>query len=200
MPSAAASMHRSSDIPLVAGVGLRLGRRLGIDPWWVRGGFVAATLLGGFGIPVYVIAWLLLPEEHGVGRRLRTGRAAVEVALGAGLLVAALLLTLRATGFWFSDALTFPAVLVAAGGALIWRTSQSAPPSSPEATTASPRARPQTAERASAPAGPRRSSRARASASRSSSPPRSSSSRRPARSAPRATSRSPRSSSSSRSP
>jgi signal transduction histidine kinase/phage shock protein PspC (stress-responsive transcriptional regulator) len=148
MPSAAASMHRSSDIPLVAGVGLRLGRRLGIDPWWVRGGFVAATLLGGFGIPVYVIAWLLLPEEHGVGRRLRTGRAAVEVALGAGLLVAALLLTLRATGFWFSDALTFPAVLVAAGGALIWRTSQSAPPSSPEATTASPRARPQTAERA----------------------------------------------------
>jgi signal transduction histidine kinase len=143
---ASSTIRRTSGRALVAGVGLRLGQRLGVDPLWVRLGFVVATLLGGFGIPVYVIAWLLLPDEEGVAPRLRTGRAAVEVALGAGFLVAALLLTLRATGLWFSDALTFPAVLVAAGGALIWRTSQSSPPAQPQ--TASPRARPQTAERA----------------------------------------------------
>jgi signal transduction histidine kinase len=144
MAGHAPSMHRTSNIPLVAGVALRLGRRMGVDPLWVRLGFVGATLLGGFGVPVYLVAWLLLPEEEGAGPRLRTGRAAVEVAIGAGLLVAALLLTLRATGLWFSDALTFPAVLVAAGGALIWRTSQSSPPGEAgPAERPSPRARPE---------------------------------------------------------
>jgi signal transduction histidine kinase len=146
MPGDAPSMHRTSEIPMVAGVALRLGRRLGVDPLWLRLGFVAATLLGGFGVPVYVVAWLLLPDEPGTQPRWRTGRAAVEVALGAGLLVAAILLAVRATGLWVSDALTFPAVLLAAGGALIWRTSQSSPPG--EEATGSPRARPQTAERA----------------------------------------------------
>jgi two-component sensor histidine kinase len=58
-------------------------------------------------------------------RRIRTGRAAVEVGLGAGLLVLSALLAMRGLGLWFSDAIAWPLVLIAAGGALLWRQSQS---------------------------------------------------------------------------
>jgi signal transduction histidine kinase len=57
-------------------------------------------------------------------RSLRGGRAAIEVGLGVGLLLLSVLLTFRELGLWFSDAIVWPAVLIAAGGALIWRQSQ----------------------------------------------------------------------------
>ncbi len=50
-------------------------------------------------------------------------RGSVEVALGAALLALSLLLTLRATGAWFSDAIVWPFVLIVAGTALLWRRS-----------------------------------------------------------------------------
>ena len=60
-------------------------------------------------------------------RTARNRRAALEVGLGVGCLVVALLLTFREAGLPFSDALTWPFVLVAAGGALIWRQSVGRP-------------------------------------------------------------------------
>ena len=75
----------------------------------------------------YGLGWLLIPAgDSGPARvRIRTGRAAVEVALGTGLLLLAVLLTFRELGVWFSDAVVWPLVLIAAGGALIWRQSMS---------------------------------------------------------------------------
>ena len=56
-------------------------------------------------------------SAHGApARRLAAGRGGVEVALGAGLLLLSLLLALRELGWWFSDAIVWPVVLVAAGG------------------------------------------------------------------------------------
>ena len=99
----------------------------------MRLAFVAATVFGGFGIPIYALLWVLVPDDGMATRgprRLRTGRGAVEVAVGAGLLVIATLLAIRATGSpLFSDLIVWPTALLVAGGALIWRTSQSkAPP------------------------------------------------------------------------
>jgi signal transduction histidine kinase len=45
------------------------------------------------------------------------------VALGAGLLLLSLLLTLRALGVWMSELVVWPVVLVTVGGALLWRES-----------------------------------------------------------------------------
>jgi signal transduction histidine kinase len=47
----------------------------------------------------------------------------MQVGAGVGLLLLAILLTFRELGLWLSDAVTWPLVLVAAGGALIWRQS-----------------------------------------------------------------------------
>ena len=91
----------------------------------VRLAFVVATAVGGFGLGAYLLGWILIPPGGSArGRsRLPTGRAAVEVALGTGLLLVAVLLTFRGLGIWFSDAVVWPLVLIASGGALLWRQS-----------------------------------------------------------------------------
>ena len=154
MASTARPLQRSPD-RVVAGVAAGLAARLGVDAIWVRVAFVLTTLTGGLGVPLYALGWLAMPRAHGaIARRLPTGRGAMEVGAGAGLLVLAALLTVRASGVaWFSDALTWPLVLVAAGGALIWRTSQGAGGDGPAVPArprdvAAPAPEPEPAERA----------------------------------------------------
>ena len=110
----------------VAGVCAGLGRHLRVDPLVVRIAFVAAATAGGLGIVLYALAWVILPADEGhesPAARLRTGRGAIEVAAGMGLVILSLLLTARALGWWFSDAVVWPVVLVAAGAGLLWRQS-----------------------------------------------------------------------------
>ena len=138
----------------VAGVCAGLARDVGIDPLIVRVGFIAGALAGGFGIAIYVLAWALLPAAStrgvAVQRALPAGRAAIEVGLGVGLLLLSVLLAFRELGLWFSDAIVWPAVLIAAGGALIWRQSLGGPGDAVPATGGA------TGDRAgaTAPAGP----------------------------------------------
>ena len=47
----------------LAGVAAGIGNRYGIDPIVIRVGFVVATFYGGAGILVYLLGWLLLPEQ-----------------------------------------------------------------------------------------------------------------------------------------
>jgi signal transduction histidine kinase len=101
-----------------------MAKQTGIDVALIRVIFVALVFAGGIGVVLYALLWLLVPEEGKPGRSISLpelqGRGGVEVALGAGLLLLSFLLTLRALGVWWSDVLTWPVVLVAAGGALLW--------------------------------------------------------------------------------
>jgi signal transduction histidine kinase len=116
----------------IGGVCAGIARHYGIEVALVRLAFVVAAAAGAIGIVLYALAWLVIPAGDAPAgrRRLPTGRAAVEVALGTGLLLLSVLLTMRAWGLWFSDAVVWPLVLVASGGALIWR--QSTAPAPPE--------------------------------------------------------------------
>ena len=122
-------LRRDPQAGMVAGVCVGLARRLQVDPLLVRIAFVATTLASGIGLVVYALAWILMPaQEAGDGTLLATTRAhgrrgTVEVALGSGCLLLAVLLAFRALGLPFSDALIWPLTLVAAGGALIWHRS-----------------------------------------------------------------------------
>src|SRR2546430_8465718 len=60
---------RTTDDRVIAGVAGGLGRYFGADPVLFRIGLIALTFLGGAGLFIYVVAWLLVPDE-------RTGRAA----------------------------------------------------------------------------------------------------------------------------
>jgi signal transduction histidine kinase len=124
-----ARLRRDPEHGLLGGVCAGIARELRVDPLVVRVAFVAAAVAGGIGVVVYLLAWALTPAGDGSARalRLRTGRGAVEVALGVGFLLLSVLLTLRATGIWFSDVIVWPLVLVASGGALLWRQSLGGP-------------------------------------------------------------------------
>ena len=114
----------------LGGVCAGFAARLGIDPLLIRIGFVMALAAGGVGIPLYAAGWALIPAEgpeRPVVARLLTRRDTWLVAAGMGCLTLSGVLLLRNWGLWFGDKITFPAVIAAAGGALIWRQSQAAP-------------------------------------------------------------------------
>ncbi len=138
-PSAPARppLRRDPGGRVLGGVCAGLARQLGVDPLVVRVAFVAAALAGGLGIALYALGWVAIPaDENAAGAhagRLRSGRGSVEVALGVGFLLLSVLLGFRALGLWFSDALVWPLVLVASGGALLWRQSLGGPASTGQA-------------------------------------------------------------------
>jgi signal transduction histidine kinase len=135
-------LRRDPEHGLVAGVCSGLGTRLGVDPLLVRVGFVATLLAGGVGLPLYVLAWLMVPadgpERPFVQRLLASRRDAWLVAAGIGCLALAVLLLLREWGLWLGDRWFWPVALAAAGGALIWRQSNApaAPPAQERETPA----------------------------------------------------------------
>jgi phage shock protein PspC (stress-responsive transcriptional regulator) len=48
---------------MLAGVAGGLAEFFDVDPTLVRVGFVALALLGGLAVPLYLAAWLLIPED-----------------------------------------------------------------------------------------------------------------------------------------
>jgi phage shock protein PspC (stress-responsive transcriptional regulator) len=83
----------------IGGVGGGLARRMNIDPLIVRGLFGVSVLLGGLGLVLYGVGWLLLPEERD-GRihfqQLTRGDFDAAVIGGFGLML---------VGFAFPDRL-----------------------------------------------------------------------------------------------
>jgi signal transduction histidine kinase len=129
MTTAPVALRRDPGKGVIAGVCSGFAARLGIDPILIRIGFVLTLMAGGVGIPLYVIAWAFIPAEgpeRPVVARLLTRRDTWLVAAGMGCLTLAAVLVLRNWGLWFGDRITWPLVVTAAGGALIWRQSQQA--------------------------------------------------------------------------
>lgn len=75
-----------------AGVAGGIALRAGIDPIIVRGIFIVLALLGGPGIVLYLVGWLLLPDQGGRIHleevfRGRAGAAAIVATVAAGIFV-----------------------------------------------------------------------------------------------------------------
>jgi len=131
--------RRRADGKLLAGVCGGLADHLGLDPLPVRIAFVVLSGLSGFGIVLYAAYWVVVPQERpgedvppglaaasrwGLrprqpGRRRRVddmGQLVALVAMGAGIL-----LLLQQTSLAVSNRFLWPALVVAAGLALVWR-------------------------------------------------------------------------------
>jgi phage shock protein PspC (stress-responsive transcriptional regulator) len=81
---------RRSDERWLGGVAAGVAESLGLDPVLVRVGLVVLGLLGGAGVLLYALAWLLLPDRTG---RIEA-RAVLEGQVSASAVVALVLLAL----------------------------------------------------------------------------------------------------------
>ncbi|MEK7152715.1 MAG: PspC domain-containing protein [Patescibacteria group bacterium] len=72
-------LYRDPKNGMIAGVCSGLGAYFGIDATVVRLIFVVVTLLGGWGILVYIILWLVTPEANTSSERLHMQGKAVTV-------------------------------------------------------------------------------------------------------------------------
>jgi len=69
-------VRRRTDDKWIGGVCSGLADRLGVDPVIIRAALVLLTILGGIGVTVYLVAWLLLPNDRNevaAERALRDG-------------------------------------------------------------------------------------------------------------------------------
>ena len=109
---------------MLGGVAQGVASRLGLDPTVVRLGFVLGALMSGFGIPLYVLGWLLIPadgETSSIGARAVRDRRGFALALGVlSVLVVVLLLAAALGAVWVGSFAT-PVAVGAAGLVLVWR-------------------------------------------------------------------------------
>jgi signal transduction histidine kinase/phage shock protein PspC (stress-responsive transcriptional regulator) len=117
-------LRRQQEDRLAGGVAAGLAARTGLDVTVVRTAFVLATLLGGFGVAAYVVAWLLIPAagaDANIASKARADRLGIAFAAGLGSLLIVVLLTASVFGVGRLSSLFWPLFISAAGVVLIWR-------------------------------------------------------------------------------
>jgi phage shock protein C len=120
-------LRRSRDDRVVAGVCGGLGRYLGVDSVLLRIAFVILAVLGGSGILLYLLAWIVLPEERpgdelGAAAPSQASAGAFRLIVGGGLIaLGAALLADRILPGWIDDKYVWPLVLIVIGIAVLTR-------------------------------------------------------------------------------
>ena len=124
-PAGPRVLRRSRDDRVLGGVCGGLGRYLGLDPVLLRLAFAVLLFAGGAGILIYIIGWIVIPEEQ-PGDQL--GEAPVHTGGGAGaafgfLLVAigGVLLVHAAVPGWLGLRYVWPALVIVLGLAIVAR-------------------------------------------------------------------------------
>ena len=110
---------------VLGGVCAGVARAYGLDPIVVRILVIALVAAGGSGALLYVVGWLILPQE---GTDESLAQSAVRnqsydtaEILAVVAVVLGVLLLLRESGLWFGDAVVWPVLLSGVGLAVIWR-------------------------------------------------------------------------------
>ncbi|HET7400044.1 MAG TPA: PspC domain-containing protein [Intrasporangium sp.] len=83
-----------------AGVATSIARWLGVDPLIVRAGFILFGIFFGMGVALYLLLWLLLPDERG---DLRIERALRDGDGGSIFLLVVTAMSVLGGGPWWDD-------------------------------------------------------------------------------------------------
>jgi phage shock protein C len=114
-------LRRSRDERVIGGVCGGLGRYLGIDPVLLRIAFVILGIAGGGGFLLYIVSWILIPEQR-KGEALGTARPSSidsnRLIVGGALIAVGTILLLNLSlprlGKYF-----WPLALIAVGVAVV---------------------------------------------------------------------------------
>jgi phage shock protein C len=121
-------LTRSRSNKIIAGVCAGLANYLGVDPVVIRIAFVVLALAGGGGVVLYVLGWILIPEEEPGATPVTRPSQPIDAGESARLIIGAvliavgviLLLNLVIPGFW---RFFWPLALIAIGVAIIVQSS-----------------------------------------------------------------------------
>ena len=111
-------LTRSTGDKVVAGLAGGLGRYFGIDPVVFRIAFVVLTLAGGSGILLYLLGWLMIPDDGG-NAAVRLGSERSSKVVGAVLAAVGVLLLLDNL-FGTNDGVPVGLVLIGIGALVLW--------------------------------------------------------------------------------
>ena len=74
-------LYRNPDDEVIGGVCSGIAAYFGIqDPLWIRLLWIFLTLSGGFGIPVYIILWIIVPKAETASDRLQMRGESINVS------------------------------------------------------------------------------------------------------------------------
>lgn len=127
LPEAPRVLRRSRRDRVIGGVCGGLGRYLGVDPVLLRVAFVVLAIAGGGGILLYLVSWILIPEER-EGQPLGSERpSSVDTArlIVGGALIAIGTILLLNLSFPRLGRFFWPLTLIAIGVAIVIETSAS---------------------------------------------------------------------------
>jgi signal transduction histidine kinase len=120
-------LRRDTSGRMVGGVAAGLAEWRGFSVNTVRIAFVLGALItGGFGVPLYVAGWLLIPaagEDRSIASRARTDSAGIALAAGLATLYGFVLFVVGVFSEGWPGGWTWPQVFTVAGLTLIWRNS-----------------------------------------------------------------------------
>ncbi len=105
---------------MVAGVAGGVAERLRIDAVVIRLAFVVLAFAAGFGIVLYLFAWLVGSEPAPGAPEPVDRPTSIRHVVSVALVVAGMLLLLREAGLWFGDAVAWSVGLAAFGSAILW--------------------------------------------------------------------------------
>ncbi|HOZ60162.1 MAG TPA: PspC domain-containing protein [Nakamurella multipartita] len=111
-------VRRSRRDRVLGGVCGGLARYLNVDPVLLRIAAVALALSGGVGVLVYLIAWIVIPEQAGADEQPLPPRAdRDQIALVAGTVLVGIGVLLLAQRIlpWLGAPILWPVVVVAIG-------------------------------------------------------------------------------------
>src|SRR6516164_9426676 len=121
----AGPLRRDPADRLAGGVAAGVAAWRGFSVTTVRIVFVLITLVtGGFGVPLYVAGWLLIPaagEDSSIGSRARSDSRGIALAAGLASGLAFLLFVVGVFNTGWPSSWAWPQVFTVAGLALIWR-------------------------------------------------------------------------------
>jgi len=118
-------LRRSRTNKVIAGVCGGVGRYLGVDPVLIRIAFVVLAIAGGGGFLLYIVAWILMPEEgpgEDLGETQPSSGESARLIVGATLIALGVILLLGLSLPRIGKYL-WPLALIAVGVAVIVQTS-----------------------------------------------------------------------------
>jgi phage shock protein PspC (stress-responsive transcriptional regulator) len=121
-PFSFAKLRRNPNDKVVAGVCGGLGEALAVDPLWFRLAFVVLALGNGAGVGLYIVAWLMIPDQnpdaaHEGRSQLDAGRG--RIIAGFVLVAVGLMLLVEVLVPWF-DRVMWPLAVLALGAGLVY--------------------------------------------------------------------------------